>query len=225
MPKINFIGIGAQKSGTTWLDACLREHPDIFLHPIKEVHFFDRINDLSQVNEYEKSFSSNNEKIVGEITPSYILNKKSHQLIYQYNKNIKLIAILRDPTDRAVSQYRMEMSRGTIEFNTGLFDAFIRDLPKYGPIRPRGYYKEQLDNIFRFFKKDQVLILDYTDIKNNPDKLIRNVFEFLGVDSNFVPSKLYTKVQPTNLKEIEIKDSDIQKIKEHYEKRSGYGHY
>jgi len=222
MPKINFIGIGAQKCGTTWLDACLREHPEIYLFQNKEAHFFDSISTLENnlIEKYELLFNNNSEKIVGEITPSYIYKEHCHKLIHQYNPDLKLIAILRDPTQRAISQYKMEMSRGSIEPNTGVWDAFSRGLPLYGPMRERGLYEKQLQRYYSKFSKEQILILDYEDIKKNAETLIKNVFNFLEVDSSFIPSKLNEVVQPVTINKVNVNKEDKDKIQIYYEKQS-----
>lgn len=224
MPKVNFIGIGAQKCGTSWLDACLREHPEIYMFPEKEAHFFDSVNNLSTSDIYEACFHETDEKIVGEITPSYIFYRKCHELIYQYNPNVKLIAILRDPTERAISQYKMEMARGSIEPNEGIWDSFERGLPLYGPIRERGLYQQQLDLYYSLFDRDQILVLDYDDIAKSPEKLIKTVFEFLDVDSSFIPSKLNKRIQPLEIENLDISKvnvdpEDVNKIRNYYDDR------
>ena len=218
MGKINFIGIGVQKAGTSWLAEVLNEHPEIKIHPKKEAHFFNKKQFYFNNFHYEISFGSKKEKIIGEITPSYILDKKVAERIFKYNSKVKLIAILRDPTERCVSQYKMEMSRNTIEKNTGLWDAFCRDLPKYGPMKERGLYQKQLDRFYKFFNKEQILILDYEDIKKKPIAVIRKIFNYLQVDEKFVPKSLNKKIRhiKDTTKNIPINKDDIQKIKNYY---------
>ena len=220
--KVNFIGIGVQKAGTSWLAKCLNEHPDIYIHKKKEAHFFNKKKFYLNKYHYEYSFKHNNEKIIGEITPAYISEKKVAKKIFRYNPNVKLIAILRDPSDRCFSQYKMEMSRGTIEENNGLWDAFIRDLPKYGPMKAKGMYQEQLEIYYKYFKLEQILILDYKEIQNNPQSLIKKAFEFLEVDNTFIPKSLTKNITHKKDKriKIEISKEDIKKVKEFYLKTS-----
>ena len=218
MPKVNFIGIGTQKAGTSWLAEAINEHPDIYIHPKKEAHFFNKEKFYFNTFHYERTFKSKQEKIVGEITPAYISEKKVAQKIFKYNSDIKLIAILRDPTARCISQYKMEMSRGTIEDNSGLWDAFQRDLPKYGPMRERGLYKEQLDRFWKYFKKEQILILQYEDLKRNPITFIKQVFTFLEVDITFTPSCINTNIKhkKDTSENLLINKDDIQKVRDYY---------
>jgi len=216
--KVNFIGIGVQKAGTSWLAEALNEHPEVYIHPKKEGHFFNKEKIYLNSLHYEYTFKHNNEKIIGEITPAYISEKDVPKKIFKYNPDVKLIAILRDPTERCISQYKMEMSRDTIEENKGLWDAFSRDLPKYGPMRFRGLYKEQLDNFYKYFKKEQLLILNYSDLKNNPLKFLQKVFEFLEINKKFVPSCINANIKhkKDTSEDIFISEEDIKKVKGFY---------
>jgi hypothetical protein len=218
MAKINFIGIGAQKAGTSWLAEAINEHPDIYIHPNKEAHFFNKQKFYINSFHYESTFKSKNEKIIGEITPAYISEKKVAEKIFKYNSKIKLIAILRDPTERCISQYKMEVSRGTIEHNSGLWDAFQRGLPKYGPMKDRGLYKEQLQRFYKYFNKKQILILYYEDLKESPGNLIKNVFTFLEVDNTFTPNCLNKNIKhkKDTTRNITINKDDIKKVSEFY---------
>lgn len=218
MAKINFIGIGTQKAGTSWLTEAINEHPDIYIHPKKEAHFFNREKFYINKFHYERTFKSKKEKVIGEITPAYISEKKVAKRIFQYNSGVKLIAILRDPTERAVSQYKMEISRGTIENNSGLWDAFERDLPRYGPMKERGLYKEQLDRFYKYFNKNQILIMKYKDLKENPIYFIKTVFEFLEVESTFIPNCINTNIKhkKDTSENLIIEKGDIEKVREYY---------
>ena len=216
--KVNFIGIGVQKAGTSWLSEALNEHPEVYIHPKKEGHFFNKEKFYLNSLHYEYTFKHNIEKIIGEITPAYISEKDVPKKIFKYNPEVKLIAILRDPTERCMSQYKMEMSRGTIEENKGLWDAFSRDLPKYGPMKYRGLYKEQLDGFYRYFKKEQLLILNYSDLKENPLKFLKEVFEFLKIDNQFIPTCINVNIKhkKDTSKDIFISKEDIKKVEDFY---------
>ena len=116
------------------------------------------------------------------------------------------------------------MARGSIEINEGIWDAFERGLPLYGPMRERGLYQQQLNLYYSLFDRDQILVLDYDDITKSPEKLIKTVFEFLDVDSSFIPSKLNERVQPLGIKNLDISKinvdpNDINKIRNYYDDR------
>ena len=217
--KINFIGIGVQKAGTSWLAEALNEHPEIYIHPEKEAHLFNKQKFYLNRYHYEWSFKNKNEKIVGDITPAYISEKNVPKKIFKYNPHIKIIVILRDPTERCISQYKMEMTRGTIEENSGLWDAFNKNLPKYGPMKEKGLYKKQLDRYYKYFNKKQILILQYKDLQNNPATFIQKAFNFLEVDNSFLPNCLNVNIKhkKDKRKKIAISEKDIKKIREYYD--------
>jgi len=107
-----FLIIGAQKSGTSALSSYLLKHPNITRTYKKEIHFFDRdIAYARGLTWYHSHFPLPNEigrrAITFEATPSYLYRYKSAHRIYKYDPNIKLIVLLRDPVDRAYSQWNM----------------------------------------------------------------------------------------------------------------------
>ena len=112
--KPNYICIGVQKGGTSSLINYLNLHPEIYM-AIGEKHFFDRKlphGELSDedIKKYEESFEKTTKPIVGEKTPSYCYLRYAIDRIYNYDKNMKLIIILREPISRAFSQYNMELN-------------------------------------------------------------------------------------------------------------------
>ena len=121
--KIDFIICGTQKGGTSALDAYLRRHPEICMAISKEVHFFDNekafCDGLPDYSLYHSFFSPQpSHKLVGEATPVYMYWRDATRRIWQYNPNIKLIVVLRNPIDRAYSNWNMERlrNRDTVAF-------------------------------------------------------------------------------------------------------------
>ena len=121
-----FIGIGAQRAGTSWLHSCLCEHPEIYM-PRKEMHFFDNkyekgvewyCNEFSNCGEQQKS---------GEITPDYMSNYQALERIAQLSKKIKLIVILREPIERAYSASQLYKSHG--QFKDICFNELLEKEP------------------------------------------------------------------------------------------------
>lgn len=111
--KPNFICIGVQKGGTASLIKYLNFHPEIYMAN-KEKHFFDRAlskGELSNkdIKKYNQSFKTT-KTIVGEKTPSYCYLRYAIDRIYDYDKNMKLIIILREPISRGFSQYNMNLA-------------------------------------------------------------------------------------------------------------------
>jgi hypothetical protein len=190
---IDFIGLGAQKSGTSWVYACLYEHPKICA-PIKEIHFFSRERFSKGRKWYEDHFKRcKNGLKQGEFSTSYLYSKETPQRIKNMYPHAKLIAILRNPVDRAISQYRNAIKAGEIDETTS-FNAYAKQEPSS---LEQGLYVKQIKRYLEYFPREQMLILIYEDTKKDPAKFIKTIYEFLGVDPNFIPSMLHTEVNVT----------------------------
>jgi len=182
--KLDFIGIGAQKSATSWIYKCLLEHPEICGCPNKETHFFSRDKDFKKgPNFYKKYFiHCDPNKVVGEFSTSYLSDKNAYKRIKKYFPEVKIIVCLRNPIDRAFSHYLHLRSKNKIDKQTTLLEA----IKKYPEIIENGKYGKHLARFFNNFYKEQILVLFYDDIKNNPKKFIKNIFKFLGVNEKFI---------------------------------------
>lgn len=180
MRKPDFLIIGSQKSGTTALKYYLNQHPDIWC-PSDELHFFDQR--LHRGMEwYLSHFTGRTEKVVGEKTPAYLYKEYIPKMIKEMKPDIKLIALLREPVSRAYSEYNMIHLKGQIPYS---FEKLVLD--KNGEVRPervciqRGMYANQLTNLYKYFSKNQVLILKAEDLRENRKETLEKVYDFLGV--------------------------------------------
>lgn len=199
--KVNFLIVGAQKSGTTALNAYLRDHSELQMANKKEVHFFDQDNFFSDTVDYEKyhqHFSNIGNKITGECTPIYMYWDPSIRRIYEYNPEIKIISILRNPIERAYSHWNMMRDH---EVEDMCFSTAIRQendrcreaLPfqhrDYSYI-DRGFYSEQIRRIWRYFPKEQTLFIKHDELKLQPEAVLNEVYRFLGVSEiRFIQEK------------------------------------
>lgn len=187
--KLDFIGIGTGKSATTWIHKCLVEHPGVCVPKVKEVHFFDRHYEEG-IEWYEKFFSDcDQEKVIGEYTPGYLFVKNGAELIHKHFPSVKLILCFRNPLDRLVSKYYYEYSRGKTALN---IDQRLNelDLEKF-------LYFKSLQRYLNLFPKEQILVLIYDDIKKDSRSFVRKIYEFLEVDSDFIPDCLEKKTNVT----------------------------
>ena len=101
----DFLGIGAQKAGTTYLYSLLSEHPQVFLSSPKELHFFS-LHYQKGLAWYQDQFKfAATDKCCGEITPYYMFHPLASKRIRKHLPNVKLIVLLRDPVERALSQF------------------------------------------------------------------------------------------------------------------------
>ena len=130
MRKPDFIGLGAQKAGTSWLHACLYEHPDLYMPASKETHFFSNYYDKG-TSWYEAHFrDSLPHQRVGEFSPTYLYHPDAPKRIYSYDPRVRLIICLREPVSRALSAYHYAIQVGDLLPTLTFHDA-IREQPAY----------------------------------------------------------------------------------------------
>ncbi len=206
-PRVNFLIVGAQKSGTSALASFLAQHPEICHSPKKELHFFDspQFNDDDSAAAIEASYHSAfpnycGQPLVGESTPIYMFLPQVAGRIHRYNPAMKLIVLLRDPVARAISNYHMRITRGS-EFRP-MAQAFLLEglnllrkshrAPEKLPPRSylaRGFYSRQIANLLRYFDRDQILILRHDEFVDQRENILQRVYQFLGVqDRSFIAS-------------------------------------
>jgi hypothetical protein len=185
----NFLVVGAAKSGTTWLYYCLKDHPEVFVSIPKELNFFSKDSNFTKgpswYQEYFKDVQG--EVAIGEISPSYMFPPEIPSRIYDWNPHVKIIFILRNPIERAYSDFCMNLDHGIF---TGNVD---QELSKDKRIVQQGLYYQQIKRYLDFFPSKQILVTLYDDLKAHPDALISSIYTFLGVDSSFNPSSLTRK--------------------------------
>jgi len=188
----NFLGIGAQRCGTSWLYECLRVHPEIYMPKIKELNFFSDIgsNNFSKGINWYKSFFINSygHKMRGEITPEYLLDDKAPHRIKKILKDVKLIIIVRNPINRAISSYGKGLREG--HWNCS-FESFLDNNIDY--CIDRGFYFRQIRRYLNIFPENRLIIKVYEDIEKDSLSFLKDIYTFLCVDSNFVPSVINNK--------------------------------
>jgi hypothetical protein len=177
----NFFVIGAPRSGTTWLYHNLKSHPEIFLSETKELHFFDRSYE-NGMDYYEEHFrGSEGFKRVGEMTPQYLYSEVVATRIKEHIENPKFIVLLRNPTDRLYSSYWNFKSKKKEAADVEFED----DIRQRTHLIEEGFYAKYLPLYFGMFGKENVFVGYYEDVKENPEKLLSEIFEFLNVDASY----------------------------------------
>lgn len=199
----NFFVIGANRSGTTSLHEYLGQHPDVFMCPRKEPSYFapksdaeralwpDRQGARLTLDEYRALFAGvRDESVVGESSTIYLTHAATPSLIRAAVPEARLVAILRNPVDRAFSDYSLHRSWGTEPLSFA--DAISAELDHEGPVggRMRGYvltgfYSRSLERWLGHFPAEQLRIYLYEDLTRDPAGLVRDCFEHLGVDPTF----------------------------------------
>jgi hypothetical protein len=192
-----FVGIGAQRSGTSWLFSCLNEHPEIFM-PRKEMHFFD--NDYSKgIDWYCDQFINSKEiQKTGEFTPDYMSNIQALRRIADLSTEIKLIVILREPIERAYSATQLYKSHGQY-----MEENFSELLIKQPSFLAKSLYSSQIKDIYNLFPKENVLICLFDDIEKCPKSFFKNVCRFLSVEESFMPKIINTKKNISSMSSLQ----------------------
>jgi hypothetical protein len=205
----NFLVIGAAKSGTTSLYHYLAQHPDVFMSPVKEPKFFalegekpsfrgpgdGEADAVTTLEDYRALFEgADDERAVGEASPLYLYLEEALGRIKHYVPEARLIAVLRDPVERAYSSFLHKVRDGR-ETTTDFAEALaleedrIREGWAYGwHYKRRGFYHEQIIRYYEAFGPGQIRVYLYEDLKRDPRALLRDAYGFLGVDNSFVPN-------------------------------------
>jgi hypothetical protein len=191
----NFLCIGAQKAGTTLLYEILKQHPQIFLPQIKEVHFFDIDENFCRgIEWYKEHFSgSEHSEFVGDITPAYIFfDYVPERIQTTLGTHIKLLTLLRNPVDRAYSHYWMSFKRGyeKLPFEEAMIMEHSRMRKGYFEkshfsYTSRGFYSEQIKRYLSFFSKKNMMILILEEFIKDVKVSIKPILDFLGCTAPF----------------------------------------
>ncbi|MGP1387943.1 MAG: sulfotransferase family protein [Thainema sp.] len=198
----NFIVFGVQKAGTTSIYNYLKQHPEIYMSPVKETNFFERDwatappetlakkrNGIYTLEQYQQLFAGvTDELAIGEVSPNYLFHHDvAVPLIQQYVPQAKLITVLRNPVDRAYSDYLMHI-RDAIDSDAEMSLAEqVRQRPDSSFTLLKGRYYQPLKQFVEAFGANQIQICLYDDLSRNAVQTMQTMYRFLGVDDQFEP--------------------------------------
>lgn len=199
-----FFIVGAPKCGTSAMHDFLRQHPDIFMPPHKEIHYFglDLVApyrpDLDEYLQYFEGWQE--ETIAGETSVYYLVSASAADEIHQFNPEARIIIMLRNPVDAIYSLYHQ------VRFNLNEPLASFEEALAAEPDRARGVglpggmvkahqllyrrtvkYAEQVERYFRVFGRKRVHVIVYDDFRDDLSATYRRAVEFLGVNASFQP--------------------------------------
>lgn len=195
-----FLIIGAQKGGTTSLHHYLSRHDSVSMAMKKEVHFFDYFS-FKGIDWYLAHFALLGEAaLTGEASPSYLYHPEAPSRVHDALPHVKLIALLRNPIDRAYSHHQMNVRKGIEPLS--FEDAIVQEPLRLDKGHPdfagsnwrhysyvsRGLYAEQLDRWLGVFPREQLLILKSEEFSHNPAKGYQRVLEFLELPDSTLPT-------------------------------------
>ena len=207
----DFVIIGAQKSGTSSLYRFVSKHPAIARAVKKEIHYFDTYHNLGKMW-YRSKFPTNlsrrrhykktGQKLLsGEASPTYLFFPTVPSRMKEILPDVKLIVILRNPADRAYSNYHHNVSTNneTLPFEKAIEleeervagdrelmikdPGFVANYYRQYSYLARGAYADQLERWFKHYDRKQFLILATEDLRKNPQRILDQVFNFLEVPS------------------------------------------
>jgi hypothetical protein len=174
-----FLGIGAQRAGTTWLWENLRCHPELHVASTKEVHYWDW-QFHRPLGWYSQLFAEAGERRRGEVTPGYsILSPRRIEIIRKVMPDVRLVLLLRNPIDRAWSHVRLLMK--TLALDPATLSRSWYSEQFHGRTHRRGDYLSFLRNWEAHFPREQLLVCFFEEMASDPQQLLRGVFRHIGV--------------------------------------------
>jgi Sulfotransferase family len=209
----DFLCVGPQKTGTGWLYEQLESHPDFWMPPVKELHYFDQLSRPTLANpprprderdlrflqslktlsarlyidleNYAGLFEPKGSLLSGDISPGYsTLSDKVIQRVVEYFPKLKVIFLARDPVERAWSHLSMEVRARQIEpFDVTDIDEVIRKLRRRGMLS-RSYPSAIVARWKRYVHPDLFRIYFFDDLQKDPAEMRRSILDFLGADPN-----------------------------------------
>lgn len=192
MPRFpNFIFIGPDKAGSTWLYEALRRHGQVYLSPVKELFFFDRFYEKGW-GWYTRHFkdAGDNHRVVAEICHDYLFSSLACERIAQDLPSTKLMVCLREPGQRAFSEYLYRFKVGDLACD------FETALGKAGDLIDHGLYATHLSRYLNHFRRDQIFVAIFDDLAEDPQRFFDCLCDFLGLERIHLSNRMREKVLP-----------------------------
>jgi len=192
--NLDFLVVGAEKSGTTWLADMLKQHPQIYIPEQKELHYFNRkfveFPELDNYN-YDKPISwywkffgeANPDQLIGEICPSYLWDTHAPARIFAISPDVKIRILLRNPIERTYSAYRFYVQRGTVNNDFRQAIKSHQYLLVY-----RSVYYEQVKRYIDIFPRNNIQFYLYDELQQNAETFLRKFEVGLGIDEFLPPN-------------------------------------
>ncbi|WP_273243081.1 sulfotransferase family protein [Hyphomonas atlantica corrig.] len=212
---------GVQKCGTTTLNSYLSDHPEMCRTDALEAHYFDNeALDWDSVDHstYHAMFpSSAQRKTAYEVTPIYFFWEPGLKRLRAYNPDARIVLIFRDPVERAWSQWRMEIERGTedLSFSDAIRSGRDRlkgapetsDIWRTASYVERGFYGKQLERALTLFPREQVLLLKTDELALDHMRVLNRITDFFGTSRLPFMSERQARIGSSAFGEIPVEDA------------------
>ncbi len=204
-----FVIIGGQRCATGWLSRCLSEHPEIFVAG-DELRLFENNYDINRdwcaaIKEYP---GYRGELVFGEKTANYLADPNAANRIYHHVPQMRMIAILRDPVDRMLSQFRLSKKQSGILSLENL----LSDEAFWESMITRGQYATHLKRFLTLFPKEQVKAVFYEDMERDPEVFIQDILDFLEVDVTYSPHSTWLRSKPSSIESVKVLSRILARI-------------
>lgn len=185
MFKVDFVGIGSGKCGSTWIYDNIVSHPEICDKNLKELNYFSDLYDEHPFSWYQSQFGGcGNNLIKGEFSVTYLAHPLAAKRIKQHFPDTKIMAIVRNPVKRAFSNYLHSIRKGDISADYPFAD-YIDNEETLAP----GKYSDYLGAYYELFDQDKILVIVLEEFLKDIPAGMKQIYQFLGVkDSDFLPA-------------------------------------
>ncbi|GAA5521912.1 sulfotransferase domain-containing protein [Aliifodinibius salicampi] len=194
--SIDFVFIGPQRTGTTWVYKQLKKHQELcFPKNVKETMFFDQHYEKGLEWYYWHFRHKSDKQLLGEIAPTYFDEEKVPERIHSVNVDCKIFITLRNPISRAQSLFHHHLRKGRVDRD---FSSSIEDIPR---IISAGKYSKHIPRWMNQFGKNDVHVLLLDDIKNEPKDTLRKITNLLDIPTISLDNGIDNKVNPATMPE------------------------
>ena len=187
MTSPNFLYIGTDKAGSTWLFRVLSWHPQVYMTPSKDIYFFDKYFDRG-LEWYQKQFRpEGGERIICEISHDYLYAPEAAARIHDTLPGVRLMVCLREPVERAFSAYLYLLKHGLFQ---GSFEEALDAVPA---LVENGSYVCYLKTFLSLFGRERIFVGVFDDLQADSNAFAGALFDFLGIDRIDLPEELRGK--------------------------------
>jgi hypothetical protein len=179
----NFLYVGPDKAGSSWLHEILLGHPDVYLTPAKDLYYFDRYYDRGLAWYASQFRDARDERVVGEVCQDYLFHPEAAARIHETLGPVRIMVSLRDPVERAWSSYLYMRKHG---IGPSTFGEALQSRPE---LLEHGRYATGLDRFLQLWPREMVHVALFDDLAANPQAFIDSVTGFLDIDRLPLTSK------------------------------------